>query len=745
MRTFFLLILFFFSFSIFAQINPCAKTSNFHLVVLGSSTAAGSGPSRSDSAWVNRYRKYLQSINPLNQVTNLAIGGTSTYKIMPDWFIPPTGRPTTNTSNNISEAIRLNADVVIVNMPSNDAAAGYDVNEQMSNFIQLKMVADSFNVPLFICTTQPRNFSAAKKIIQIQTRDSILNYFGTRAIDFWTGFADTNNSIKSIFDSGDGVHMNDAAHNRLNKIVINLNIPNLFADTLSYTDYSILETNIDNPTLCGKLRQDYQVVYSNAGVFNSDSFKIKLSAFDSINNSQYDSVISIPIGLQACMIDTATFELKTNFKCHYKLKAFIISNDSIKQNDTSHYSIIKSIGQPILKNQSDTICINHQATFKARNKLHTDTLVWYSTQNSTQILHIGDSLPIGVLNKDSTVYVENVRGPLHFAESIITNNNSNINWNGMMFNLIAKDSIILDSLSVKLFSSGFQKVHAYYINGNYKGSENTQSNWTFWGVDSIQVNKSGDLANLNYSDLNLKPNDTLGIYLHLENSNSRLSYLSSGTTYYTGNSKLEIESGTGIGYTFGTTYNPRNFCGEIFYHYGFNPKGLCNSDRKEFKIHVNNPQFSLGNDTSISLNESLMLSAPSSSSYLWSNGSMQSQIIIDSANFKIGTHLVSLDIIDFNGCTYSDSIQITITLPTAIESNTITNLGFAPNPSKGQIDLLGNISDILSIELLDLKGSLVKSILIPRKTIHLEGIPKGLYFLRIRTRSEVFNSKLILE
>ena len=124
---------------------------------------------------------------------------------------------------------------------------------------------------------------------------------------------------------------------------------------------------------------------------------------------------------------------------------------------------------------------------------------------------------------------------------------------------------------------------------------------------------------------------------------------------------------------------------------------------------------------------------------------MQSQIIIDSANFKIGTHLVSLDIIDFNGCTYSDSIQITITLPTAIESNTITNLGFAPNPSKGQIDLLGNISDILSIELLDLKGSLVKSILIPRKTIHLEGIPKGLYFLRIRTRSEVFNSKLILE
>ena len=79
-----LALLFLLSFSIILRIeaqptiSPCAQATSIHLVVLGSSTASGSGPSTPDSAWVNRYRNYLQDINPLNQVTNLAIGGTTT-------------------------------------------------------------------------------------------------------------------------------------------------------------------------------------------------------------------------------------------------------------------------------------------------------------------------------------------------------------------------------------------------------------------------------------------------------------------------------------------------------------------------------------------------------------------------------------------------------------------------------------------------------------------------------------------
>ena len=114
--------------------NPCLKSQAFHIVVLGSSTAAGAGPSVPDSTWVNRYRKFIQEINPANQVTNLAQGGTNTYQIMPTWFVPPPGRPTSNPARNITQAILLGADAVIINMPSNDAAGGIGTNEQLFNF-----------------------------------------------------------------------------------------------------------------------------------------------------------------------------------------------------------------------------------------------------------------------------------------------------------------------------------------------------------------------------------------------------------------------------------------------------------------------------------------------------------------------------------------------------------------------------------------------------------------------------------
>ena len=120
------------------------------IVVIGSSTAAGTGPSSPDSAWVNRYRKYLQAINPNNQVINLAIGGTTTYHIMPTWYTAPAGWRATNPNNNVTQAIQLGVDAIIVNMPSNDndAANNYGLNEQMTNFITIHNTADSLEIPV---------------------------------------------------------------------------------------------------------------------------------------------------------------------------------------------------------------------------------------------------------------------------------------------------------------------------------------------------------------------------------------------------------------------------------------------------------------------------------------------------------------------------------------------------------------------------------------------------------------------
>ena len=117
----------------FAQ-NPCTSIQDYTIVVLGSSTAAGAGASQSDSAWVNRYRKAIQQINPNNQVINLGVGGFTSYRIMPDNHQPNPGRPLPNTAKNITKALTYNPDAIIINLPSNDIASGFPITEQIFNF-----------------------------------------------------------------------------------------------------------------------------------------------------------------------------------------------------------------------------------------------------------------------------------------------------------------------------------------------------------------------------------------------------------------------------------------------------------------------------------------------------------------------------------------------------------------------------------------------------------------------------------
>jgi hypothetical protein len=56
-------------------------------------------------------------------------------------------------------------------------------------------------------------------------RDQLKAKYTDHTLDFWTGFAEDNGSIKAMWDAGDGTHMNDAAHALLVQQVINAKIP----------------------------------------------------------------------------------------------------------------------------------------------------------------------------------------------------------------------------------------------------------------------------------------------------------------------------------------------------------------------------------------------------------------------------------------------------------------------------------------------------------------------------------------
>jgi lysophospholipase L1-like esterase len=199
--------------------------AQYRLVVLGSSTAAGAGPSKPNAAWVNRLNAQLKKINPLNEVINLAKGGYSTYHILPNQVPQREGRPAPDPKHNMTLALAYQPHAIIINMPSNDAAAGYSITEQITNYQILISWANSARIPVWVTTTQPRNRPAAgiPDLIEMKTRTHQI--FGDKAIDFWSAIAAENGTILPNFDSGDGIHLNDGAHEILLQQVLDKNIP----------------------------------------------------------------------------------------------------------------------------------------------------------------------------------------------------------------------------------------------------------------------------------------------------------------------------------------------------------------------------------------------------------------------------------------------------------------------------------------------------------------------------------------
>lgn len=172
------------------------------------------------------YGEYLKRINPGYVITNLAIPGTTTYAAQPDNYLSPANRPAPVQGHNITAAIKLKADAIIINFPSNDAADNFTLTEQENNFKRITSKAAKNNILVWVATPQPRNTLSQ---VQVKRQDSlydwIMNYYGTKAVDFHNGLASAADSILFKYDSGDGIHVNNYGHKKLYDRVVKESIP----------------------------------------------------------------------------------------------------------------------------------------------------------------------------------------------------------------------------------------------------------------------------------------------------------------------------------------------------------------------------------------------------------------------------------------------------------------------------------------------------------------------------------------
>ncbi len=258
----------------------------FKIVVLGSSTSAGAGASPIDSSYVKRLQVYLKdSVNAGCTVINLALGGATTRAMQPTWY------GGADTARNIDKAITHKPDGILINYPSNDVANNYTLTEQKANFQRVMAKADSAKIPVWVTTTQPRNFGAqAQRDSQIAMKNWIIATYPKMYINFWDGIAETNGQIIPAYNSGDGVHLNNAGHRLIFQRVVQSNM----ADRLC--------KDVPPSTGITNIKGDECRVYIGNSLVTMPSFgkyKAQYAVYDAtgkmIAHGNYKQNVSIPV------------------------------------------------------------------------------------------------------------------------------------------------------------------------------------------------------------------------------------------------------------------------------------------------------------------------------------------------------------------------------------------------------------------------------------------------------------------
>ena len=124
--------------------------------------------------------------------------------------------PVPDPNHNITRALELTPDLIILNFGASDVAQGIPIATSIAYYQEMKAAADLLGIPLFLTTTQPRNLTLAKRTVLRDEAIAVRATFGAIVIDIYDELADSNDlRLKTIYDSGDGKHPNDAGHNYL--------------------------------------------------------------------------------------------------------------------------------------------------------------------------------------------------------------------------------------------------------------------------------------------------------------------------------------------------------------------------------------------------------------------------------------------------------------------------------------------------------------------------------------------------
>lgn len=718
----------------FAQVtlNGCTHQP-VTIVVLGSSTAAGAGASTGDSAWVNRYRHGLQQINPSNQVINLGVGGYTTYRIMPDNFVTPANRPAVDTLHNLTHALSLNPDAIIVNLPSNDR--NWPASEQLANFDSLYRHSWNNGVPIYICTTQPITSSGA---YQKGVRDSILSMFGPHAIDVFSPLADSVNLIQPQF-AADAVHLNDLGHRTLFQTIWNKDLLKDIVTPTPGIDVAIIESYVISGASC-PYNLEYNVHFVNYGDTNTGQITVRSWIVGQDSNTMYLSP-----GFYPCTDTWAPDFLDTITPGPHQLIIYAeVAGDINLQNNYDTLNVnITGYGHSGFE-ELNYYCQGDTFHVPSHNS-DGDSLVWLDENFQLQSY---SSIP---LTGTHDFYYKALFPPYTFQQSVNLSSSPNVTWDGNMFNIIADTTLTITELRFISGSAGTSYPLIHTTNGNYRGREASPGLWSLAGADTLSNLNIGDSIIIQVN-IPLVKGDTLGVYAHFGNSTHRLRYQSGSSDRFYLSGELTIQTGSGVSHNWGTTYDHRALTGTVEYKWGINEVGRCSTQFKPISFIPDSLTLQLpdtlfasysgswvtfGEYTNISWFNTTTSQVASVSNFIWMDASL-----LDSS---ISTQYIQMAVEAESplGCFYADTMIVSFATVNLQEH--LHPFEVYPNPTAGDLTI-DRLDSHYRYRIIDLSGNQLQTgQLNPDKnrlTIH--ELPSGVYVLQLMNDASLRCFRIIL-
>jgi uncharacterized protein (TIGR02145 family) len=182
----------------------------------------------------------------------------------------------------------------------------------------------------------------------------------------------------------------------------------------------------------------------------------------------------------------------------------------------------------------------------------------------------------------------------------------------------------------------------------------------------------------------------------------------------------------------------------------------CESIADSVNLEIHNlPYIYLGRDTSITMNENLILCTNNPDyTCVWSNGSNQPSIVISGATIGLGEHSYWALVTDSNLCSNADTILITTVSPASIPINGYGSMiRIYPNPAESNllIDFTVANSEYLEIKIINQIGiiALEQKYFLEKPgrnqlSIDVSALPGGLYTLIVTNDKMQFSGKFII-